>query len=145
MKTTLISLFTLICLNLHSQVKTVVMNQYFIFEMPSNMDFNDAINQDSIKNSFLYPYKLTYKFDFDNKIINMSDEEEWSKKAEIIFVNYIETEHFELFAKIDEQIFVFQLCKDIKGEFGILLVFEFKPEQPYMRVTASDGITCYNN
>jgi len=43
------------------------MENYSIFQIPTNMDFNEAVQMDSIKNALIYPYRLTYEFDFNNR------------------------------------------------------------------------------
>jgi len=142
MKTTLISLFTLICLNLHSQVKTIVMEEYSTLEIPSEMQFNEALTSNSIKNSTYYLHKMTYEFDFDKKTISMWDEENWKSKGKIVTVNYIEPEHFELVGEINEQLFIFQLCKNSRQTKSVILCYEFQHERSFRKVVISDVLTC---
>ena len=70
-------LFLLLSFNLNSQVITIVMENYSIFQIPTNMDLNEAVQMDSIKNALLYPYRLTYEFDFNNRVINMCNDGDW--------------------------------------------------------------------
>ena len=52
MKTLILSIFFTFCFNLHSQVTTIVMENYSIFQIPTNMDFNEALQKDSIKTPY---------------------------------------------------------------------------------------------
>ena len=110
MKTLL--LFLLLSFNLNSQVITIVMENYSIFQIPTNMDFNEAVQMDSIKNALLYPYRLTYEFDFNNRVINMCNDGDWFVKCEMLNV-IPDGDHFKVFAKVNSEYYTFFLCKDI--------------------------------
>jgi len=134
MKTLL--LFLLLSFNLNSQVITIVMENYSIFQIPTNMDFNEAVQMDSIKNALLYPYRLTYEFDFNNRVINMCNEGDWFVKCEMLNVIPDGT-HFKVFAKVNKEHYTFFLCKDIEKQIDILICLEFT-ELPYTQGIYSD-------
>jgi len=137
MKTLILSMFFIFNANLYSQVITVVMENYSIFQIPTNMDFNEAVQKDSIKNALLYPYRLKYEFDFNNEVINMSNENDWSTTCKILKVTYNDGERFEVFAKVNDELYTFFLCKDIDKQASILICLEFAPELPH-----SQGVYC---
>ena len=101
-------LFLLLSFNLNSQVITIVMENYSIFQIPTNMDFNEAVQMDSIKNALIYPYRLTYEFDFNNRVINMCNEGDWFVKCEMLNVIPDGT-HFKVFAKVNKEHYTFFL------------------------------------
>ena len=141
MKTFILSVLFLFCFNLHSQVTTIVMENYSIFQMPTNMDFNEAVQKDSIKNALLYPYKLTYEFDFNNQVINMSNESDWSIKCKMLNVISNDGDHFKVLAKANEEYYTFILCKDVGKQVNILICLEFTPELPQTQGVYSDILT----
>ncbi len=141
MKTLILSIFFTFCFNLHSQVTTIVMENYSIFQIPTNMDFNEALQKDSIKNALLYPYKLTYEFDFNNLVINMSNESDWSIKCKMLSVISNDCDHFKVFANVNEEYYTFILCKDIDKQVNILICLEFTPELPNTQGIYSDILT----
>jgi hypothetical protein len=118
------------------------MENYSIFQIPTNMDFNEAVQKDSIKNALLYPYKLTYEFDFNNQVINMSNESDWSIKCKMINVISNDGDHFKVLAKVNEEYYTFFLCKDVGKQVNILICLEFTPELPHTQGVYSDILTC---
>jgi hypothetical protein len=84
------------------------MENYSIFQIPTNMDFNEAVQMDSIKNALIYPYRLTYEFDFNNRVINMCNEGDWFVKCEMLNVIPDGT-HFKVFAKVNKEHYTFFL------------------------------------
>ena len=112
------------------------MENYSIFQIPTNMDFNEAVQMDSIKNALLYPYRLTYEFDFNNRVINMCNDGDWFVKCEMLNV-IPDGNHFKVFAKVNSEYYTFFLCKDIKKQIDILICLEFT-ELPYTQGIYSD-------
>ena len=112
------------------------MENYSIFQIPTNMDFNEAVQMDSIKNALIYPYRLTYEFDFNNRVINMCNDGDWFVKCEMLNV-IPDGDHFKVFAKVNGEHYTFFLCKDIKKQIDILICLEFT-ELPYTQGIYSD-------
>jgi hypothetical protein len=141
MKTTILSVLFLFCLNLQSQVTKIVLENYSIFQIPTNMDFNDAVQNDSIKNALLYPYKLTYEFDFNNEVINMTNDRDWSISCKMSNVIFNDGDHFKVLAKVNEEYYTFFLCKDVNKQVNILICLELTPELPHTQGVYSDVLT----
>ena len=77
MKTILTSLLILISLIVNSQIIVVRIENWTNYNFPGHMSLYDAIEKDSINSIVTYTGNVTYVFDLDKMVLNISDDKGW--------------------------------------------------------------------
>ena len=120
MKTFISILFILISTIVNSQIIVVKIDTWTNYNFPGHMSLYDAIKRDSINSIVTYTGNVTYIFDLDKRIINISDDKGWKSLFNIKVIIPTTQSILNVDAEQDGFFHNFLLTENIDNEISLV-------------------------
>ena len=120
MKTFISILFILISTIVNSQIIVVKIENWTNYRFPGSMSLYDAIERDSINSIVTYTGNVTYIFDLDKRIINISDDKGWKSLFNIKVIIPTTQSILNVDAEQDGFLHNFLLTENIDNEISLV-------------------------
>jgi hypothetical protein len=120
MKTFISILFILISTIVNSQIIVVKIDTWTNYNFPGHMSLYDAIERDSINSIVTYTGNVTYIFDLDKRVINISDDKGWKSLFNIKVIIPTTQSILNVDAEQDGFFHNFLLTENIDNEISLV-------------------------
>ena len=120
MKTFISILFILIPTIVNSQIIVVKIENWTNYNFPGSMSLYDAIERDSINSIVTYTGNVTYIFDLDKRVINISDDKGWKSLFNIKVIIPTTQSILNVDAEQDGFFHNFLLTENIDNEISLV-------------------------
>ena len=120
MKTFISILFILISTIVNSQIIVVKIENWTNYSFPGSMSLYDAIERDSINSIVTYKGNVTYIFDLDKRVINISDDKGWKSLFNIKVIIPTTQSILNVDAEQDGFLHNFLLTENIDNEISLV-------------------------
>ena len=120
MKTFISILFILISTIVNSQIIVVKIDTWTNYNFPGHMSLYDAIKRDSINSIVTYTGNVTYIFDLDKRVINISDDKGWKSLFNIKVIIPTTQSILNVDAEQDGFFHNFLLTENIDNEISLV-------------------------